>query len=233
MKRVNGWASRLGLAVALGMMLCAHARVEAFPTVAELIAAAKARAESCANITPKPPCGPCQPHDTGGDSSDGSAGTGAAGTNSGGLSIVDNMTYAYMHWADDYPQYSPPSGSSCCGGSQGPDDAQLTLSLRRVHCDRYASFMSSFGPGVFSVYDTKLYFYSDGGTNIIDVFDPRSFHVARYVDGPFEGAEHPSDTKDGVYYSYRSNSAKEIRLLDANDQLVTDPANAAKAVLTL
>ncbi|HYE04514.1 MAG TPA: RHS repeat-associated core domain-containing protein [Planctomycetota bacterium] len=154
-------------------------------------------------------------------------------------SIIDNLAYQHHHIATDYfPDLTaftdPGQGCAPCGGAaaSAPIDDLPTLTLQRRHRFRDVVYDSSFGPGVFGTYDTKLYLRTDeNGETLIDLFDPRQPARQRFVDGPWTNPWGYADAKDGIYRDPRSNSARELCLTDAAGTLVTDQAAATRAEL--
>lgn len=153
----------------------------------------------------------------------------AANNFSCNASVIDNETFTYSHDAEDYGHSSVGSCVSCGGGEAKSDLA--CVHLKRFHQTRASSSPSSFGPGVYSNFDTKLRFYAGDNANFVDVVDPFVLTLNRYVDGPYAYAAVTNDTRDGIFRSVRSNAAVEIRLLNSSGELVSAPADAATAVL--
>jgi RHS repeat-associated protein len=145
-------------------------------------------------------------------------------------SVIDNLSFNHIHYAMDYQTRMAANG--CCGsGAQQPDAGVSSLHLMRIHRYRDVAFDGSFGPGVFSNFDTKLYLNIVNGSNVIDLWDPEMFNVQRLIDGPYTHEFSPSDPLDGVYTSFKTNSHKELRLYDSGNALTTNQANGATAVL--
>ncbi|MBI3828860.1 MAG: RHS repeat protein [Planctomycetes bacterium] len=161
------------------------------------------------------------------------AGVHANSYNSAAASMVDNLSLNHLHWASDYGIESSGGGCSPCGGSASAQNDLPTFSLVRFHQYRDVSRDSSFGPGVYCNFDHKLYLNTDAnGQTSIDLIDPTNFNRQRFIDGPYTHPFNPSDTKDGIYVSFKTHSHKDLRLYDSSGNLATNQANATSAILT-
>lgn len=166
-------------------------------------------------------------------------------TSKAGTSLIDNISLNYIHYAWDYQidNDTAPSCSSCGSSGAGvlssvtdTGNAMPSFKLQRIHRYREQHVDSSFGPGAFTQFDTKIFlFEAEAGTNLIDVFDPALLYTQRYADGPYEDPHVPGvstdDVLDGVYVNYRTNMAREIRLFDDAGDLTVELDDAVSAEL--
>lgn len=109
-------------------------------------------------------------------------------------------------------------------GAPGNDYKADQLNRIWIPTERTAN--SSFSPGYFSNFDSQMSIdYSSSGSSLsfLNVPQGRSLY---FVDG-LEG-----DTQDGEFHDLRNASAKKIRLLNSSNDLVTNPASAAKLIVT-
>jgi len=169
---------------------------------------------SCYNGFSKPPC--CC-GDNGGsldpNGSDDDCDQAACGDSCGG-SFVDNISQTHHHWSYDYTTNAMQkfglsvSGCSTCGGGGKTDDGLWSLEIKRIH--RYRQFWvpSSFSPGIFSNFDSKLQLTSTAGVPGIGLFDA-------------EGTSHfmpwlPINTNNiftGTYVNYIISEAQSIKTI--------------------
>jgi YD repeat-containing protein len=142
-------------------------------------------------------------------------------------SLIDTITLTHHQIAEDY-QVGQGSASCAtgCGGSAGSGSGLMNLVLERRHRYRDMTTYSSFGPGVYCSYDTKLNLYEYDGGIMADLFEPYDIAPRRFVDG-LDG-----DTQDGVLVNLENKGFKNITLYDATDTAVSSLASADKAVLT-
>lgn len=200
----------------------------------------------------QPPCVPCgscpcdfsdsAPGGTSGSislgtSSSSGVGNGVPDHNTYTLSIVDNLSFNHIHQAWDYRIGGKPKGCVSCGGETPTIPPQLmTLGLMRIHRYRDVSRESSFGPGVFCNFDTKLYLatLTNGTTvsTVIDLFDPQLLNIQRFIDGPYPHPFNPNDPKDGHYISFKTKSHRDLTLFDAQGLVTSNQSAAATATLT-
>ncbi len=162
-----------------------------------------------------------------------------------GTSLIDNIGLNYIHYAWDYQidNDTAPSCASCGSSGAGvlssvtdTGNAMPSFKLQRIHRYREQHIDSSFGPGAFTQFDTKIFlFEAEAGTNLIDVFDPALLYTQRFADGPYEDPHVPGvstdDVLDGVYVSYRTNMTREIRLFDDAGDLTVALDDAVRAEL--
>ncbi|MCK6472736.1 MAG: hypothetical protein L6R28_13420 [Planctomycetes bacterium] len=149
-------------------------------------------------------------------------------------SLIDNVGLNHLHYADDYTYGSSSGGCSPCGASAGASSSSVPqLLLSRIHRYRDVATQSSFGQGVFSTFDHKIFLYTLGNGDLLcDVIDPISPNFFRLVDGPYSAHPYnPGGTRTGVYKAFKTQSHKELQLLDINGALTTTQANAKSAVL--
>ncbi|MBX2850369.1 MAG: hypothetical protein KTR15_01335, partial [Phycisphaeraceae bacterium] len=100
----------------------------------------------------------------------------------------------------------------------------MELLIERRHRFRNLTEYGSFGPGVYTNYDTKVFLNEVDGGLQLDIFDPRELYERRLVDG-IDG----DTVLDGRFTDQRNKSLKEARLLDSSDVLTTD-LNAATTI---
>ncbi|MCH2209559.1 MAG: hypothetical protein MK132_27385, partial [Lentisphaerales bacterium] len=139
-------------------------------------------------------------------------------------SRIDNFTYNHIHDAIDYSSgKSGVDGCAPCGSSNPIKSAQVTLGLKRYHRFRNMTEPSSLGPGIFLTYDISLSIFEDeDGNPIAEIFDPRhdvKWHVFWRE-------------KKGVFIDPKLDQMKQLELLDANMQKVTDWQAAIYAKMT-
>lgn len=142
-------------------------------------------------------------------------------------SLIDTVSLNHHHFAEDYKVGRGSASCSSCGSGVGSGAELFNLYLERRHRYRDMTTYSSYGPGVFSNYDTKLRLYEYDGGTVAELFEPHDIAPRRFVDG-IEG-----DTLDGELINKANNGFNELKLYDATDTPVTSLASAAKAVLTL
>jgi len=145
-------------------------------------------------------------------------------------SFVENQTMNYHHIAVDYSAAGGSASGGCapCGNAGSPNNgANLpTLEIGRRHRYRDMTEVSSFGPGVFLNYDTKLHFSS----TTVEIFDPQ-LTLPRLLS---------DNNSDGVYDHWFGSAGIgggaelgcSIQLQDSTGTPVTGVASAARAVLT-
>ena len=134
-------------------------------------------------------------------------------------SMVDNITYNFVHDAIDYSNVSSFTACSTCGGNASPGSDMPRLMIRRTHQFRNLSEIGSFGPGVFMEWDRYMSMYEVNGQTQIDYFEPANAAVKRYFQ---EGAN--------FVESYLMTTAK-MELFDANGDKLSQNhfANATHA----
>lgn len=126
-----------------------------------------------------------------------------------------------------------------------PDGSAMpSLMIERRHRYRDLSQQSSFGPGVFCNYDTKLTFHPQSdGSILIELFDPRENWPKWFKDGindnPIEGIDYDEYYRDGIYHDgiYHGdgikNTVKDLRLYKSDGTTLAKNTGEAKtAVLT-
>lgn len=160
-------------------------------------------------------------------------------------SVIQVQGFSHTHDALDYA-VAPPSSTctSCTTASAGL--SQLTdlndlpqLQLKRIHRYRDLISDSSFGPGVFSSYDAKLYLGT--GSSIgspydpqaIEYLDPEYLNPITLYDGSWANPWGYADITDGIYHDLLTDMATDLRLYDAAGQVTNIQSQAATAVLTL
>lgn len=145
------------------------------------------------------------------------------------LSLVDNRSFNYIHWANDY-RLLPVDGD--CVPCVDDEDQVLPgvrypiLEWIRVHRYRDTSEHSSFGPGVYSPYDLHLQIDRFGN----QASDPHRVVVIDPSD--LEKSVNADPDGDGRFTGVRGNRIDGIRFYDsAGDQVLT-PDGAKTGVLT-
>lgn len=127
----------------------------------------------------------------------------------------------------------PNAGSGCaiCGGATPPSggstvDQSTNYEAGRAFRPDDRARGSSFGPGMFSNYDTRINLYPDasGGVNV-RLYDAISGRRVELNDG-LNG-----DTLDGTYSAVQQRLAESLVLKDASGNTVTSVSSAATAVL--
>ncbi|MCK6486954.1 MAG: hypothetical protein L6R48_01210 [Planctomycetes bacterium] len=79
-------------------------------------------------------------------------------------------------------------------------NALPSLALHRVHRYRDMTVDSSYGPGVFQTFDTKLYLTVDAaGERHIEYFDPLALNSRKFTDGSWSNPWGCTDVLDGIY----------------------------------
>lgn len=125
------------------------------------------------------------------------------------------------------------SGCGSCGGG-GPVSGNVasgtspytTHKATRNWAPWNRPTQSSFGPGVFSNYDSKIYFYPDAVAGVTaSVFDAEKGRTFNFVDG-LDG-----DTADGVFHDLRNRAYKSLTMKDASGNVVTSLSQADHAEL--
>ena len=146
---------------------------------------------------------------------------------SSGSSVVNNIFANHHHISYDYKIGKPGAGCAPCGSSGGANSSGLSeLAIIRQHRYRESSRGGSFGPGVFTNYDSRLTLYRDNGFNVMEWFNPMDLAARKLVDGT------GGDVKDGIYYNQINKKVKDVRLYNASNQLTTDITTAAYAIIT-
>jgi hypothetical protein len=84
------------------------------------------------------------------------------------------------------------------------------FSLERRHRYRDLTQVGSFGPGVFSQYDTKVHIYRVNNLYQMDWFSPGETSPKRMLGNP----------QDGVFLDHYNRSISSAQLLDANGAAV-------------
>ena len=150
--------------------------------------------------------------------SNGSSGNGYSWNASASLPISGQDTSA-----------SQSSCSSC--GSSGrisPNSLQGTANqLYRVWMPERRTEQSSFAPGMFSQFDSKLQIsQGTGGTSIsyLNAARQDSFYLVDGLNG---------DALDGIFHDQQRAVAREIKMVNASGTTVTDPVQATKFITTL
>ncbi len=127
----------------------------------------------------------------------------------------------------------PNAGGGCatCGGAEPPAggssvDQSANFAAGRAFRPDDRARWSSFGPGMFSNYDTRINLYPDvsGGVNV-RLYDAISGRQVELNDG-LNG-----DTLDGTYSVVQQRLAESLVLRDASGATVTSVSSAATAVL--
>ena len=138
---------------------------------------------------------------------------------SGVVSTVESLTYNYTH---DVTEYSPSvqgvGCSSCSGGDTAPVSYKM-LTLQRYHRFRQRSDRGSFGPGVFSNYDSYFTLYMHGSTPRVDMFFSSDLSMRRYF------------RQGNAFFETFSRSSKKLEIRKADGTATTDIALADHAVL--
>ncbi len=146
-----------------------------------------------------------------------------------GGSLIDNYTMTHLHTAWDYTAPAPVAHSGCssCGGG-GPQNPLPQLAIQRIHRYRDLDVYSSFGPGIFSNYDSKLYIYElpDSAGTRVDIFDPQLVAPVRTFDGAY------GDTKDGIAVDPQFGRVKQVQFFDDSYTPCNDPEVGGYAVVT-
>lgn len=149
----------------------------------------------------------------------------------GGSSCCDSGT-------GDTPQpiaINSSSGTGCgsCGGGTPGGGASASTSAYTKHkaSRKWVPWnrptQSSFGPGVFNNYDTKVYFYPDSVSGVTAVvFDAEKGRTFNFVDG-LDG-----DTSDGVFHDLRNQAYKSLTMKDGSGTVVTSLAQADEVELS-
>ena len=134
-------------------------------------------------------------------------------------SMVDNITYNFVHDAIDYTSNSSFTACSTCGADASPGSELPQLVIKRTHQFRNFSETGSFGPGVFMNWDRYMSMYEVDGKTQIDYFEPANAAVKRYFQ---EGAN--------FVESYLMTTAK-MELFDINGNKLSQDhfANATHA----
>ena len=152
-------------------------------------------------------------------------------------SSVDNLRFSFMQESIDYQTMVRPQVEGCasCGAVRGGGVGGLPeLTIRRYHRPRETAVWSSFGPGVFSNFDTKIELITMGLGNQPNV---RLFDAT--TDTPlltfFELSPEDGDVAvDGVYHETATRIWKALELFSDRDRRVRTSSqnNAVTAVLT-
>ncbi|MCA9065674.1 MAG: RHS repeat protein, partial [Planctomycetaceae bacterium] len=129
--------------------------------------------------------------------------------------------------------WAPNAGGGCstCGGAMPPAGGSavglgLNFEAGRAFRPDDRAIASSFGPGMFSNYDTRVYFYPDGTGGISAVlYDAVKGRYVHMNDG-LEG-----DTADGHFSVVQETLTKELVLEDAFGNAVSGMSQATTARL--
>ena len=128
-----------------------------------------------------------------------------------------------------HPRNLSSGGCSSCGGAASEiDSSQENLSnqLYRAWLPTERTEIGSFGPGIFSQFDSKLQVSSGSNGNSIvflNIVAGQSFYFVDGLDG---------DTQDGVFQDLRNKSAREIRMVNSSGATVTSPSAATEMIVT-
>ena len=122
------------------------------------------------------------------------------------------------------------SGCNSCGGGSAPtntiEQGNSAFQLYRIGIPTQRSEQSSFAPGMFSQFDSKMHLSAQtGGTSIVflNVVTQLSSYFVDGLDG---------DTQDGVFHDLRYNSAREIKMVNSSGATVTSASSATDLVAT-
>ncbi|MEM7670730.1 MAG: LamG-like jellyroll fold domain-containing protein, partial [Pseudomonadota bacterium] len=137
-----------------------------------------------------------------------------------GKSLIDNLGFNYHHYATDYGVGRGSADCGSCASGLSSGGGLMELLIERRHRSRNMTEYGSFGPGVYTNYDTKLFLNEVDGGLQLDIFDPRELRSKRLTD-VIDG-----DALDGQFVDHRNNSVREARLLDALNALTTNLNNA-------
>ncbi|MBX2850875.1 MAG: hypothetical protein KTR15_03915 [Phycisphaeraceae bacterium] len=135
-------------------------------------------------------------------------------------SLIDNLGFNYHHYATDYGVGRGSANCGSCASGLSGSSGLMELLIERRHRSRNMTELGSFGPGVYTNYDTKLFLNEIDGGLQLDIFDPRELRSKRLTDG-IDG-----DALDGRFLDHRNASLREARLLDAQDVLTSNLNNA-------
>ena len=127
-------------------------------------------------------------------------------------SLVDNLTYNFIHDATDFTTESSFTACKTCGDGKAPTSELPQLGLYRSHQFRNMSQTGSFGPGTFMHWDRTMSLYQVGETPQIDYFEPFNTSLKRYF---FEA--------DGKFVESVGLSTDRLEIFDQNNLRLTDP----------
>jgi RHS repeat-associated protein len=149
---------------------------------------------------------------------------------------VDTLRWSFVEESVDFSAATPSETVACtaCGNLPAPTvlgGGLWSLQVGRIHRPRAEAFVSSFGPGVFSNFDTKLTLVPNGigSQNTVTLFDPTS-------DAPpitfFETSAQDGDTSvDGRYRDTGTRTYASLILFNGSN-VEPSPASAKTAVVT-
>ena len=105
-----------------------------------------------------------------------------------GNSLIDNFTFSYIHYSDDY---------------KVNDDTSLFL--RRYHRLRNLSEHSSFGPGNFCNFDTAIELYMDSSEHPtrVHLFDPNANYPRFLEPHPNSGLDPNEGFIDATFHEFK------------------------------
>jgi hypothetical protein len=146
-------------------------------------------------------------------------------THPSGNSLIDTTTLNHHQIAKEFRVGRGSADCASCGSGSSSLGGLFNLRLNRRHRYRDMTTYSSFGPGVYNSYDTKLHLYDYDDGIMADLFEPGDTAPRRFVDG-LEG-----DTRDGVLINVQNKGFRDIRLYSQTTE-VSQLASADKAVLT-
>jgi RHS repeat-associated protein len=177
--------------------------------------------DHCKNLDPKlTPCTTCEEDST-------SASLGAtSGLPSNSCekpgSSVDSFSLAYMDVLTDSARVDGVSGCGPCGGG-GASGGISKLSLRRNYVSRKGYRVWDMGLGQSSNLDFRLTLSeeTDGSLSIYQESPQASFSYM-FLDG------RRGDVRDGIFHGAQNNASIEMHLLDSNDNIVLNYADAVK-----
>ena len=92
-------------------------------------------------------------------------------------SVIDNRTLNHHHIAYDFKPAIADGCGSC--GVPGFESVMPQLVIERRHRYRDQTWLSSFGPGVYSNFDIALDFDDAYGASFVDLFDPQEQRAIR------------------------------------------------------
>jgi len=173
----------------------------------------------------------------------GNDGTSPAGTISCTGSYVDNLRWNYIHTAIDYAVERDRTKANACPNNCGPAMTDRAgefphLKLMRIHRPRHSAAQSSFGPTVFTQYDSHLLLFPAAGGNdaVVQLYDAETdagYVTLHDVNDPTVSPAPPSDpANNGVFLDFASRTYKSLDLFDVNNVHTGSLTAAVKAVLT-